>query len=588
MSITLRNSALICAAIGFGALLSLLLQGSFHLPVFLVSAVMCIAGGLLYAVAKPRTPDTSNECGHSGDSFKKGVIEEFDETLELTDEVTVKVLTSDYAKRQWQETDEIIDYILDNAIELIAQRIDGNTVGMFFPAGDGGYSLRRYRSKSEHVDPNAVIYPGKGVIGSFLKEGLKKLNLKDIVSDSITLHYYSRDAGIRSLIASPLSVNETDWGTIVIDSTEDMHFTKADVEYLDHVAYVLTRALYYAHKSTDQRLRYSRLRAMSVTEKDFFSESTVEAVVDKMYSIVPYAVQCDRITISLRDEDKKSATIVRAQGPGADRLKDVSCPVENHSLVGLVYGKNITLSRNFSDDRYETRYFDDEPRCRELRSFLIVPFGIGQCTGAILLESTLPDAFSQSSKGLLSRLATSAGVAIEKIKVIDQAHRLATHDGLTGLNNHRSFQRVLRRELKRADRYKTDLSLVICDIDHFKSINDTYGHQFGDEVLKSIAGILEKESRKDVDIPARYGGEEFGIILGNTNVDEAREITDRIRTHIAQQVFHTTQSQPVSVTMSFGLAGYRVHATRPEDIVKKADKALYVAKRSGRNRVEVF
>jgi diguanylate cyclase (GGDEF)-like protein len=147
---------------------------------------------------------------------------------------------------------------------------------------------------------------------------------------------------------------------------------------------------------------------------------------------------------------------------------------------------------------------------------------------------------------------------------------------------------VLRRELKRADRYKTDLSLVISDIDHFKSINDTYGHQFGDEVLKSIAGILEKESRKDVDIPARYGGEEFGIILGNTNIDEAREITDRIRTHIAQQVFHTTQSQPVSVTMSFGLAGYRVHATRPDDIVKKADKALYVAKRSGRNRVEVF
>jgi diguanylate cyclase (GGDEF)-like protein len=554
---------------------------------YLSAAVAAVAAGVHLVRTRPERPSRDHAASH-GDSFKNDVIEESDQSLESAGEADMTVLAPHYTRQAWEHTDAVIDTMVDRAIACVRRSVEAHTVAVFFPAPDGGFRLRRFLSHSEHIKPDAVIYPGKGVLGSFLKEGLKNLNLKDIVSDSITLHYYTRDAGIRSLIASPLLANNTEWGTIVADRADDTPFSKDDVEYLDHVAGLLALSVYYTHLCTDQQLRYAQLRTMSATEKYFFREHTVDAIIDKMQSIIPHVTQYDRLSISLRNEDEHEATIVRAEGPMADSFLDATFTLSARSVVGLVYSKNFALSRNFAAGRYETRYFDSEPKARDLRSFMIMPFGIDRCLGAILLESKMADAFSASSRSLLARMVTSAGIAIEKIKVIEQAQRLATHDGLTGLHNHRSFQRILRRELKRADRYKTELTLIICDIDHFKHINDTYGHQFGDDVLKGIADIFEKESRKDVDIPARYGGEEFALVLGNTSTDEAREITERIRAHIQAHVFRTTQSQQVSVTMSFGIASYRVHANRPNDLIKKADKALYTAKRNGRNRVEVF
>ncbi|MBD3344535.1 MAG: diguanylate cyclase [Chitinivibrionales bacterium] len=501
--------------------------------------------------------------------------------------IKLSVLGSLYSKEQWKEIEDVVDIILDKFIALVRARVDAHTVAFFFPSDDGGYKIRRFDSCSENINKEAVIYPGVGVIGSFLKDGLKQLNLQDIVTDSMTLYYYTKDAGIRSLMASPIIAAGIERGTIIVDSTEQKHFTDEDHTFLSTIGHLCGQAAYYAYVHTEHKLKYVRFAAMSNTEKYFFQKHEIEAVLDKMAEIIPFAIQCDRLTISLKSESGDSATIKRAWGPNGEQFLDQSFSLNEKSLISLLYSKNMCFFRNFSN-HYETRYFDGEPKSKEMRSFLAYPVGVDECKGGILLESTQKDAFTGFNRALLSRLATSAGLAIEKIQILEQARNLATHDGLTGLNNHRQFQKLLRDEIIRSTRYNDPLALVIGDIDFFKKINDTHGHPFGDTVLRGIAKKLQESIRDSIDISARYGGEEFALILVKTVEQRAIETVDRIRQEINKQVFRTPSGEDMSASMSFGIAIYGKHSNKSDGLIQKADKALYRAKQNGRNRVEVF
>lgn len=158
------------------------------------------------------------------------------------------------------------------------------------------------------------------------------------------------------------------------------------------------------------------------------------------------------------------------------------------------------------------------------------------------------------------------------------------HDGLTGLYNHRHFQEMLRHDFLLAQRNNTDLACMMLDLDHFKEVNDTYGHPFGDLVLKGTAEQIMLEARRS-DTVARYGGEEFAILLPNTDLHGALHIAERIRRR-AGEYLHQNGSHAKRVTISIGLASTGMHRPeRPEDLLLFADRALYMAKEAGRNRV---
>lgn len=162
---------------------------------------------------------------------------------------------------------------------------------------------------------------------------------------------------------------------------------------------------------------------------------------------------------------------------------------------------------------------------------------------------------------------------------------LAIHDGLTGLYNHRHFQERLDQEVKRADRYNRKVALLMLDLDHFKHFNDTYGHQEGNEALRTIAELLTAHVRQ-VDIVARYGGEEFAVIVPiEGDSDEAGVVAERIR-----QIVETTDVTPLDadiprLTISIGYATYPTDAGDRNELIARADEALYVAKARGRNCV---
>ena len=161
---------------------------------------------------------------------------------------------------------------------------------------------------------------------------------------------------------------------------------------------------------------------------------------------------------------------------------------------------------------------------------------------------------------------------------------MATTDGLTELYNHRYFQDQMRMNIANAQRYNTEFSMIIIDIDHFKSFNDTYGHQAGDAVLKQVAQTLKTNSRS-TDIVCRYGGEEMSIILTNTDKEEAILKAQRVCKAVADRTFKLSATQSVNVTISVGVATFPENGETPQQIIEYADQGLYYAKEHGRNQV---
>lgn len=159
------------------------------------------------------------------------------------------------------------------------------------------------------------------------------------------------------------------------------------------------------------------------------------------------------------------------------------------------------------------------------------------------------------------------------------------HDSLTDLYNRRYFMQAGKNEIERANRYDDPLSLMMIDIDHFKNVNDTYGHIAGDNVLGSFANII-KESVRDIDIAGRLGGEEFGIILPKTTLENAKQVGERLRKNIEGNIFEYKDSS-ISITISVGIATYNKENPSIDNMLHKADVALYEAKNSGRNSVIV-
>ena len=186
----------------------------------------------------------------------------------------------------------------------------------------------------------------------------------------------------------------------------------------------------------------------------------------------------------------------------------------------------------------------------------------------------------------LEIFANQAVSAIETARSYNEAREQSVRDSLTGAYNHRHFQEVLQRELGRAERVGRPLTVVMLDIDDFKSINDRFGHPVGDAILQGIVAEIRSEVRGDMDLLARYGGDEFALVLPETPVSEALLVAERVRRRVDERLFRMPDSREVlRATVSIGLATYPEDATEKRSLVEKADAALYRAKHGGKNAV---
>jgi diguanylate cyclase (GGDEF)-like protein len=206
--------------------------------------------------------------------------------------------------------------------------------------------------------------------------------------------------------------------------------------------------------------------------------------------------------------------------------------------------------------------------------------------GTLVLGSTQSRAFSKAVRPTLEILASHVAVSLANARMLKRLEELATTDGLTGLLNKRALGEAAVQKLRSAHRFKKPLSVLICDIDHFKQVNDTYGHDVGDVVIRGFGDVLRRIKR-DTDLVGRFGGEEFVFVCEETNSAGAEHLAERVRAELAATVFQT-ELGALKVTCSVGVATYPAAGARWETLFKAADDALYASKRNGRNRVTVY
>ncbi len=205
--------------------------------------------------------------------------------------------------------------------------------------------------------------------------------------------------------------------------------------------------------------------------------------------------------------------------------------------------------------------------------------------GFFLVSRSTPPPLTNEDMRFVATLAGSVLNIIDNYLLYKKLSQLATTDGMTGLYNHRHFQELLKNEVARSHRYGFPVALLLLDIDHFKIFNDTYGHQVGDEVLKSVARALRRAVRT-TDIVARYGGEEMTIILPHTGLDDAAVVGEKIRGAV-EALDLPVGGKMLKITISVGVAGFPDCASDPASLIQEADAAMYHAKQNGRNQVQV-
>ena len=313
------------------------------------------------------------------------------------------------------------------------------------------------------------------------------------------------------------------------------------------------------------------------------TERKVAVLVETLVRGAKELIEAEAALFFLLGSEKGEVLQIASSGVEFEKAIPEEAMISETGFFGLACRERRPLSiENPSEHplREETPVIQPSPR--QILSLPIVREG--WVTGVLSLINKQEGSFSPEDQDALMTLCVNAAVAIDNARFLEETEKQAVTDSLTGLYNHREFQKRLNEEVERASRYGKEFSIVMLDIDHFKIFNDTHGHPVGDAILKEIVKVLRRCIRT-VDFPARYGGEEFAVILPETIGEHALKVAERIRRSISEGAFATPNGHRVHLSVSIGIASFPLDGSRREELIVAADQALYFAKRDGRNRV---
>lgn len=495
------------------------------------------------------------------------------------------------ARRQGlQDLEESIDASILDGLALVKDALPGgHTYAVFFPGKSEGLYLRAWITDSPDLIPGAVIQSHQGLVGQLLKGEVKRVLEGDIVAESTSLHYYSADQQVRSLVGVPILVKGARRGAIVVDSRKGNAFDARAVERLEGLANLIGRMAFHAYMDFENAIHKEQLAALAGYQRKFLENMSVDNIVTHAVEYMEECLEGDRFLVLGRDVPQGTAArVIRCAGEGAKDFEGFEFGLEEKGLVALAFEKEQVINRAFAGGPPVPRLTPREKGGTGMASLLAVPVPTDQGVDMVLaVESSRPRRFSEHHQNMLATIARAAGFALARARLYQHKEQLASRDGLTGIENHRSFQERFQGEILRAQRYGHQLAVLMMDIDFFKKVNDTYGHPMGDQVLKETARIIGGNIRAGVDILARYGGEEFVCMLADTDATKAAETAERIRVSVSEKTFESGGAR-FQVTMSIGGAIFPTDSRHGREILEKADKALYHAKETGRNRLVFY
>jgi diguanylate cyclase (GGDEF)-like protein len=476
--------------------------------------------------------------------------------LSVSDEKVI----SHYLESMFRPDDEIAELLMGAKNTVFA-----DTVNLFVSAGE---SLRLRCS----TDSSTGIIPSNGGLIYQCFHERKPLISSEISERKIEVGYLKKDT-ISSLVAVPVMDGNFPLGVLAADSARFHAFSSADGDILQIFSRQVMKILQRERVYPQIQRSYDALEILNEESAKLLSSLNVEVIVQNLIDGSHRIAPSQMIFFTARGREVE---IFRSKG-----LPDQEEKVFDMKGTLLEMAVKNGGPMYFSDVR---AYRTPLPfKTTHVNSIFILPmFYEKDLLGILILLFEKINALSPNRIELLKVLGNQASTSIANANFHAEIERLAITDGLTGLFNHRHFQEQLAKEFNRLDRLSGHLSLLLIDIDHFKKINDTYGHPVGDSVLKRVAGIIRKAIR-NIDIAARYGGEEFAVILIGTDAGGAGKMAERLRKAVANIGF-SAEKDTFHVTISIGISTNIGDVRKKEELVEMADKALYHAKRSGRNR----
>lgn len=386
----------------------------------------------------------------------------------------------------------------------------------------------------------------------------------------------------KSLLAIPLIGTDKKLGAVLVAFDTVHRFDAEEVQICEQAASLIALALekFQAMEEAKRKAATSetlRKAGIAVAEKLDFRQA-VNHLLEELHQVVPY----DSASVQLLVENELEIV----GGNGWENVADVigmrfSIPGDNPNSVVIETGKPYRLA---NAEKIYKKF--NEPPHNHIRSWLGVPLIVhSRITGLLAIDSAEPDDFSDHDIEIALEFANQVAVILENARILQETQTQAVTDALTGVYNRRGLYQFGELELQRTRRINRPFSAMMFDIDHFKKVNDQYGHAAGDQILRQLAQRCLKNSRA-TDFVGRYGGEEFVILLVETSLEAASMIAERLRTGIMKTPFNTDFGE-ISITASLGVSEAGNTDTL-ETLIGRADAALYNAKKSGRNRVVVL
>lgn len=431
-----------------------------------------------------------------------------------------------------------------------------------------------------------------GLCGSSLEQGQGAVGLAIEERRTIAISDYQhydralteiKEKGITSTLAAPVIMGSEVIGGLSFGTTRpETSYTEEECEFLEILARQLSVIIGNVRLLEEARRRADYLSTINEISGSFASVLEPEALFEKIYREVRRVIPMEAFFVATYHPQKREIELAFLIDDGK------RCPPTRFKLDDgptskvIMTGKPFVVHVEARNDVEGARWLGHNPD--PTRSGIIVPMRVGpHVVGAMSTQSYQPNAYGPEEIELLTTIAASAAIALENARLYQTARELSLTDDLTDLGNYRFFCNALEREIERAKRSGSPLSLVMMDSDSLKYVNDRYGHAIGDMHLIHLAEMMRAVSRKS-DTLARYAGDEFMIILPNTRKEDAGVVAERLRGRVENSPL-SVDGSPVVTTVSIGVASFPEDGSTVDELVNAVDTALYKAKRQGKNRV---
>lgn len=475
---------------------------------------------------------------------------------------------------------------LEFALRLVRRALGARSAALLW-LKDGGQalSLREISTDDAEIE-TGPFRAAQGLFGAALKNGEAVF----LTGPRARRHvpFYKIAPAVESVCVVPVREHGTARGLLVVDRMAAEAYTNADLTFLAGVTDFALRTI------ENERVFVQLERAKVEQGKlyravDLLAAATTEAQVieagvnsAREFASFDFAV----VTLFHRQGQQAVHEICAASGEGATELVGQSFR-HNGGLVSMVIANRHPLPYRGDYDPSRQVVFTRRIRPPEMPSLVVLPLLVhDSALGSLVLGSNQKGAFGDAVRPTLEVLARHIAVSLANARMVKRLEDLATTDGLTGLLNKRTLIELSKQKLRSAERFDKPLSVLVCDLDHFKKINDVHGHDVGDLVIRGFSDVL-RHTKRDTDIVGRFGGEEFVVVCEETDGDGAELLAERIRSELEDTTFHAKDGS-LKVTCSVGVATYPRGGTEWDTLFKATDEALYVSKRTGRNRVTAW